>query len=738
MLASSLRLVWGLGESQWTKREIFKEDLKPQEERSGVVSRALGIIGDAGKSVKHVVKHSITNVSVFEQPITRLLSELAKRNTESVIIPESDMATLSMGYYFCMRLLCGAEVYMPSASQTASINCLKVLQQIASTGRKGGSMYDCYYAAGAFLEDATFLPDKKNFRSINNLDEGDNNAAENGFTMAHKVKALLEIKEELALRAAYFELYECEQSKQSHRRVLEKYRNIQDNSTALQQEYDALLLGFTGRYTKESNKINKEDIRDLQKALTDLYHTVHNIPMVKHCGVPVPSSSGPKSENSMDTFHPLAWNKKATSRKNLVKMDSKTKEQDNNKGIVSQVTKRFNAVSEEKKDSKDGLLNAFVLSGMNEEAFYETQRCESRGEVLYGTAYDIQSYKTIKVGGTFDLCFASIYKIVANMHPSQLTRARNFNTIPTEMNLSLYPIAHAIIHATSYSSEEHPAHLAQVVSGLRAKKITAEDYVNAVALLVGEGFDFILDEDKTRENQFELVKIYFSDGTRCVGIVSKLPKKSIPSILMKLSSTPDSEETKNKYETGKGSVEGTTVSEATGATRMFINKSVQGTSASEVVAATRMFVKKSVVEVGTTASKAVSQTQSALNEGIAGASATAAKVVTQTEAFVKENEKDLLGTMVNKSKEYTATKLTAAAFASSLSRASIKVVKSHHRLLLCTGGDTDVSDWSVVGYIPGFDAEANKAVLGPISHSGVQIKLNTMEEEVRSPAASSA
>ncbi|KAG1697314.1 hypothetical protein DVH05_016597 [Phytophthora capsici] len=725
MLASSLRFVWGLGVSQWTRHEIFKEGDQPEGDREAVLSRALGVIGDAGKKVKHVVKRSVTNISVHEQPITRLLNELTKRNTKSVIIPEADTATLSMGYYLCMRLLCGAEVYMPSASQIPPIDCLKVLQQIASTGRKGGRLYDCYYAAGAFFKDATFLPAKKKFKKTGDQqanhdnDDGECDAKPNDGAVNPAEIESTDVKEELELRAAYFGLYERECYYQS---LPEKYRTILDNREVLRREYEALLEEYTGCYAKkykQSLELIEDDIGGLRKAFADLYHDIHNTPLVKHCGVPVPSTSAPKDEDSMDNFHPLAWSKKSHSHRTLERLNSSKKEQEEKKMKSWNLIKsRQKAATNEKKDSKDGFLNAFVLSGMNEEAFYETQHCEVRGEVCVGTAYDIQSLKTIKVGGTLDLCFASIYKIIANMHPSQLTRARNFNSIPTEMNMSLYPIAHAIIHATCYSNEEHPAHLAHVVSGLLSSRITAEAYVNAVALLVGEGFDFILDEKRDRKNQFKLVKITLSDGTRCVGIVSKLLKNSMANALVKSASASDSKELmiarEKHFTAGKKLLDGTAASKATAATRNFVKKSMRVTSVSEAVSGTRKFVKKSVDEVGKTTIKAVAATETFVKESVD-------EVSTSTKTFVKESGEA--------AKQYVTKKLTAATIASSLTKASIKVVKSHHRLLLCSGGDTDVSDWNVVGYIPGFDAEANKAVLGPISHSGVQLKLNTAGDD---------
>ncbi|KAK1944425.1 hypothetical protein P3T76_004337 [Phytophthora citrophthora] len=699
MLASSLRLVWGLGESQWSKREVFNEEQRPSngeehlfprfwkrhqrleaekegEEGTNVLSRALSRIKNSGKEVKRIVNH-FTSIPICEQPITRLLNELIKRNTKSVIIHEAETASLSMGYYFCMRLLCGAEVYMPSASQVLPINCLKVLQQIASTGRKGGRLYDCYYAAGAFFKDATFLPDKKKVKKTGNQQGKDSNVAEKSSAKQDdkEVKATRieepEIEEELALRAAFFRLYEREHA---FLRLPMRYQHVLDDRKALYQEYTDLYT----KYNNKSPELKGGDDEDLRQAFADLYHQVHNTVLVKHSGVPVPNATVPKASDCVEDFHPLSWNRTTISRDILKRLNSSSEDQKGKKRCWNLLKIRQKVASDEKKDSEAGFLNAFVLSGMNEEAFYETHRCYIERDVLCGTAYDIKSLKPIQVGGMVDVCFASIYKIITNMHPSQLTRARNFNTIPTEMNLSLYPIAHAIIHASCYSNQEYPAHLAHIVSALHAKRITAEDYVNAVALLVGEGFDFILDEDKNRENQFELVKISFSDGTRCVGIVSKILKTPMANTLVKSVSTSDPEVRKtgrkraavtNFFATGK---------------KLIREKAM----ASEVVAATRQFVKESVVKP---------------------------------------------------TKQYATEKLLTAV-APSLVRASIKVVKTHHRLLLCAGRGNNVLDWRVVGYIPGFDAEVNKAVLGPVSHSGVHIKLNTVggDSSDVSPAACSA
>ncbi|KAL3662158.1 hypothetical protein V7S43_012958 [Phytophthora oleae] len=582
MLATSLQFVWGLGVSQWTRREIFNEKLAPkeqelEEEERSIFSRVLAKAKKEGRKIKKIVKHSLTDLTVYEQPLTKLLNELTKRNTESVIIPKGDSATLSMGYYFCMRLLCGAEIYMPSASRTAPMNCLKVLQQIASTGRKGGRVYDCYYAAAAFIDHPTFLPTKKKTIAVQNQQDKHD-----------------DLKDETILRQAYLGLYECEHARL---RLPEKFRNVLDDPDRLLQAYTELYI----KHNNQSPDLNGEDNAALQHAFVDLYHKAHGTTLVKYTGAPVPNvncvGNSSDEETDQDDFHPIAWEKNTQSRRNLDKLNSLSEQYLEKRSLLAYLIQA---------DIRGGFLNAFVLSGMHEEAFCETRE---EDEAFCGSAYNIISIDRIKVGRIQDVWMNSVYKIVANLHPSQLTRVRNFNTIPTDMRLALFPLAHAIIHAASFKIDPFPAHFVKTFSALLGSR-TTQDYVDAVTMILGESFDFISDKNgdtpRPQKNQFQLAKIKFSDGTRCVGVISSL-------------------------------------------------------------------MKGFLVE---TASK---ETDSTIG-----------KFLFQT--FVPP-------------------------VMHSMEACAVKVVKSHHRLLLCGG---ILSDWSIVGYIPGFDAEANEAALGPVSHSEVR------------------
>ncbi|KAK1941322.1 hypothetical protein P3T76_007188 [Phytophthora citrophthora] len=573
MLATSLRFVWGLGVSRWTRREVFNEEVNDQEEipeEESSFSRLWTKTKKIGTAIKKTVKHSLTDLSVSEQPITKLLNELTQRNIESVIIPVSESATLSMAHYFCVRLLCGAEIHMPRASRTPPINCLKVLQQIASTGRKGGRVYDCYYAAAAFIDDTSFLPQKKKSMAAQNQQgKGD------------------DLKDETALRQAYIELYERE--------------NVRRPSAYVLADPKALLEAYTKLYENRHNRnpdVSGKSHAELRQAYTELYNNVHNTFLVKYTGAPVPNDncfkSTEKDEDPLDHFHPIAWEKNTQSRRNLQKLTSLSEQFKQKHSILASLVQA---------DIQGGFLNAFVLSGMTEEAF-----CETQGEYFCGTAYDIISINRIKVGRKQDFWINSVYKIAANLHPSQLHRVRNFNTIPADMRLALFPLAHAIIHATRFKVHAFPAHFVKVFSALLGAR-TASSYVDAVTMLLGESFDSIADENGEHENQFRLAKITFSDGTCCVGVVSKRLKE---------------------------------------------------------------LVKETIVE---------SVAESAIGKFVA------------------------------------STLLSPGA--SAMAASAVKVVKSHNRLLLCGGV---LSDWSIVGYIPGLDAGANVAMLGPISHANVQIK----------------
>ncbi|KAL3662155.1 hypothetical protein V7S43_012955 [Phytophthora oleae] len=202
-----------------------------------------------------------------------------------------------------------------------------------------------------------------------------------------------------------------------------------------------------------------------------------------------------------DDFHPIAWEKNTQSRRNLQKLTSLSEQFKEKNSILASLVQA---------DIKGVFLNAFVLSGMTEEAF-----CETQGDEFCGNAYGIISIDRIKVGRKHDLWIHSIYKIAASLHPSQLGRVRNFNTIPADMRLALFPLAHAIIHATCFKVHAFPAHFVKIFSALLGARTTSS-YVDAVTMLLGESFDFISDENGEHENQFQLAKITFSDGTCCL------------------------------------------------------------------------------------------------------------------------------------------------------------------------------------------------------------------------------
>ncbi|KAG1697326.1 hypothetical protein DVH05_016609 [Phytophthora capsici] len=566
MLATSLQFVWGLGQSQWTTREVLnkgKSKEEPEEEDSFWAKTKRTV-----RKIKTTVKHTFTDTSIPEQPLTKLLNELIKRNTESVIIDKKDTATLSMGYYFCLRLLCGAEIYMPSASRTSPINCLKVLQQIADTGRKGGRVYDCYYAAAAFIEHPTFLPNKK--KTI--LEQNEQNEAG-------------DLEDETVLRNAYVRLYEHEHARL---RLPDKFQDMLNDPEKLLQEYTELYT----TYYDQSPDLKDKDNAALQRDFVDLYHDVNHSTLVKYTGAPVPNVNS-VDDALKENYCPIAWKQNTHSQRSFVRLISNSDEHQENQAYVSQ------------DDIRGKFPNAFILSGMQEEAFCET----NRDGTFCGTAYNISSIGKIKVGRIQDLSVNSIYKIIKNLHPSQLTRVRNFNSIPTGVRARLFPLAHAIVHAASFKAKKFPAHLVETVSTLLGSR-TTQGYVDAVTMILGGSFDFISDKHgETQKNQFRLAKIKFSDGTRCVGIISSLMKDFLAEQV--------SSQVNSKY--GK--------------------------------------------------------------------------------SLVKALEKPIRHWVESR---------------------AVKVVKSHHRLLLCAGDCVgELSNWSIVGYIPGFDADANEAALGPISHSEV-------------------
>ncbi|KAG1697327.1 hypothetical protein DVH05_016610 [Phytophthora capsici] len=479
MLASSLRFVWGLGESKWTKNEFLSERKQTDEKRrpgegcSGVWTRAKL----QGERIKNSVKRSITDLSVFEQPIMKLLNELTKRNTESVIIDKKDTATLSMGYYFCMRLLCGAEVYMPSASQTSPINCLKVLQQIASSGRKGGRLYDCYYAAAAFIDDATFLPEKKAL--VDQQEE-----------QAERANAL----RELELRQAYIRLYERE------------YARLRLPASEVLDDPELLLREYATLYKRQETKKNFRDpgcfetnLEGLQQEYIELYHDVNNTTLVEYTGAPLAGTND---------LEPIVW----ITHEHLVSSELQVGPLTNS--MEKKLAERMRVAALVKKNSRGGFLNALVLAGMNEEAFCEVKA--QRGDLFYGAAYNIKSVKRINVGRKRDFWANSIRKITKTLHPSQLNRVRSYKAMLTDMKMGLSPLAHAIIHAACFKADPFPAHLAKTCLALLGKRDT-KSYVRAMTTLLGGSFAF---SDGDEDYTFELAKITFLDGTHCVGIIS--------------------------------------------------------------------------------------------------------------------------------------------------------------------------------------------------------------------------
>ncbi|KAG1709477.1 hypothetical protein DVH05_020132 [Phytophthora capsici] len=581
MLASSLRFVWGLGESKWTRREFLNEPEKHKDEKQPPgkdcsISRAWARVKQEGRKIKKSVNRSITDLSTFEQPIMKLLKELTKRNTESVIIPKEESASLSMVNYFCMRLLCGAEVYMPSPSKIEPIKCLKVLQEIASTGRKGGRLYDCYYAAAAFINDSNFLPEKKkSMATQKHQDERGN------------------VVDELELRLAYIRLYERE-----HARLRLPEKEVLQDPYLLFQEYTKL-------YVKRNDK--KIFFRGpysllpsdgwLQQDYIELYHNVHNTTLVEYAGIPLVNTSEPQVN---EIVTPIVW----ITHERLDIQDAPP-----TLSMEKQLEERMKVASLVFENSRGGFLNAFVLAGMNEEAFCETRVQDGH---FCGDAYDIKSIERINVGRKCDFWANSIRKIAKNLHPSQVSRIKNFNTILTDVRVGFSPLAHAIIHATCYKADPFPAHLAKTCLALLGRRDT-RSYVNVITVLLGESFDLLMSPDRNHKNTFELAKITFSDGTTCIGIISSLLKKI------------------------------------------------------------------------------------AFN-------------ITEESAI----EKFVLDVVL----------APFAPFLDSIIQAGVKVVKTHRRLLLCFWSE---DNWSVVGYIPGFDAEMNAAALGSISHTNVSITRISVE-----------
>ncbi|KAL3664792.1 hypothetical protein V7S43_009972 [Phytophthora oleae] len=108
VLASSMRFVWGLG---FRKRASW---------------------------------------SVLENPASILANEMKQRNALSLIIGKRTSEAIN--YYYCVRLLCGAEVNMLGAVRVDSGACLQVLSHLRDTGRKATRAKDFYLAAAAFVK----------------------------------------------------------------------------------------------------------------------------------------------------------------------------------------------------------------------------------------------------------------------------------------------------------------------------------------------------------------------------------------------------------------------------------------------------------------------------------------------------------------------------------------------------------------------------------------------------------
>ncbi|KAK1944420.1 hypothetical protein P3T76_004332 [Phytophthora citrophthora] len=290
--------------------------------------------------------------------------------------------------------------------------------------------------------------------------------------------------------------------------------SLPDNVRNVLYDPDRLLQAYTKLYTESYYRhpdLTGKDISALQHAFVDLYHKVKGTTLVKYTGAPVPNVY---CNDSNGEYYPIAWERNTQSRRNLAKLESLGDQYEADHTVLTYLLN---------KDIRGGFLNAFVLSGMQEEAFWETRE----DGTFCGTAYNIMSIDRIKVGRIHDAWINSIYKIVWNLHPSQLARVKNFNTIPTSMRSTLFPLAHAIINAASFKIEAYPAHLANTLSALLGSR-TTQDYVDAVTMILGEGFNFLSnnhgDTPRLQKNKFQLAKIKFLDGTRCVGVVSSLMK----------------------------------------------------------------------------------------------------------------------------------------------------------------------------------------------------------------------
>ncbi|KAK1946682.1 hypothetical protein P3T76_002234 [Phytophthora citrophthora] len=77
---------------------------------------------------------------------------MKQRNALSFVTgkPTSD----AINYYYCVRLLCGAEVNMLGAVRVENAACLQVLTHLRNTGRKATRAKDFYLAAAAFVEES--------------------------------------------------------------------------------------------------------------------------------------------------------------------------------------------------------------------------------------------------------------------------------------------------------------------------------------------------------------------------------------------------------------------------------------------------------------------------------------------------------------------------------------------------------------------------------------------------------